>query len=123
MTIIRRWLRFWALVIGSIVLGLGMIAWGVARANAHDWYSGQRSKASSKNGWTCCNGNDGHGDCKTVRATLRADGVWVGVYNGREYTIPDDAMMPDETNGNPLEASMCVHQGRVLCFWKRAAGG
>lgn len=109
----------------TIVIGLVALAWSAPRA--HDWYSGQYSKHSRKQGGlSCCNQRVDHpngysGDCKPVRARMRGS-RWFFDYDGREYAVPDDAIMPDGTSGAPLEAHGCVNNGRVLCFWRRATG-
>lgn len=105
------WIKAAALLAGLLLLG-------AEPARSHDWYSGKRSKESLKYGHDCCSGYD----CEKVSAVWR-DGQWVGVWRGKEYAVPEDAIMPDDSNGEPLEASMCVHNGKVLCFWRRAAGG
>lgn len=134
MNAIRAW-RCWLIrqmgIGGGLVLlgiGLSVYALWIVPAWGHDWYAGQASKRSTELGhYSCCNQRVDHpggysGDCKPVSATMRG-AKWIFVYDGKEYEVPDNAMMPDETNGQPLEAHGCVNQDRVLCFWRRAAGG
>lgn len=104
---------FCGLLAVGFVFGL---AWG---ARAHEWYAGQTTDVEPYKGWSCCNGTD----CKIVRAWQREDGKWVGVYNDVEYVVPDEAIKPDESNGEPFQASMCVYEGKVLCFWRKGFGG
>ena len=95
-------------------------------ALAHDWYSGQHTNPDhpTRAGWSCCNGNADTGDCKPVRAWTKADGTWQFEYvDGSIWDVPDYAMKPDETNGEPFQASACIYKGTLMCFWRKAAGG
>src|SRR5262249_21717552 len=102
----------------TLGLAVGAIAaaiLGASACHAHDWYADQRSEVDGpRHGYSCCSGNSTSGDCEKVRAHQDADGHWIMVWRGQEYSVPDDAIKPDETNGEPLSYHGCVFQGQVL---------
>jgi hypothetical protein len=107
------------ILIAGMVLGLANPSF------AHDWYTNERTSPDHPvyPGWSCCNGDAVSGDCKPVRAWTTPAGSWQFEYNGATWDVPDYAIRPDETNGEPFQASACVYKGQVMCFWRKAAGG
>lgn len=84
--------------------------------SAHDWYTGK----TTQGGGSCCNGED----CKPVSAWQADDGHWQFRYtDGKTYDVPEEAVHPDHENPEPFQASGCVWNGKVLCFWRKRAGG
>src|SRR5262245_30395830 len=70
---------------------------GDGHAQNHDWYRSLKTKS----GWSCCNGDEGHGDCRPVRARQSFDGQWEAFYNGSWQHIPPDAILRDDLNRQP----------------------
>jgi hypothetical protein len=108
-----RWLA-------RVVVGCqaALLATGISSAAlAHDWFEGKTNGKGEK----CCDGED----CKPVRAWLTEDGSWQFLYalDGKTYDVPRDAMRPDDENPEPFQAFACVWRGRVMCFWRKRAGG
>jgi hypothetical protein len=92
-------------------------------ARAHDWYSGMKSRAKGVEGYSCCSGNEDTGDCRPVPAWMVGDRWRIRDLDGREYDVPDDAIHDDAENLEPFQASACIWHGRVICFWRKRAGG
>ena len=68
--------------------------WGDGHAANHDWYRTLKTKS----GWSCCSGDQGHGDCRPVQAHQRQDGDWEAYFNGSWQEIPPDAILRDDLN-------------------------
>jgi hypothetical protein len=91
---------------------------GDGHAEHHDWYRSLKTKS----GWSCCNGDEGHGDCRPVQAHQRTDGEWEAFYSGAWQEIPADAILRDELNRVPLHAHICERAGFVYCFLRGGGG-
>ena len=91
---------------------------GDGHAEHHDWYRTLKTKS----GWSCCNGDEGHGDCRPVQAHQRQDGEWEAYFSGAWQEIPADAILRDELNRVPLHAHICERAGFVYCFLKGGGG-
>lgn len=74
---------------------------GDGHAENHDWYRTLKTKS----GWSCCSGDESHGDCRPVQAHQRQDGDWEAYFDGSWQEIPPDAILRDELNRVPLHAS------------------
>jgi hypothetical protein len=92
---------------------------GDGHAEGHDWYGTLKSQL----GWSCCNGNKDHGDCRPVQARSRMDGQWEAYYSGGWHLIPPETILGDELNKDPLHAHICEQYGFVYCFLKGRLGG
>ena len=57
---------------------------GDGHAEHHDWYRTLKTKS----GWSCCSGDEGHGDCRPVQAHQRQDGEWEAYFSGAWQEIP-----------------------------------
>ena len=57
---------------------------GDGHAENHDWYRTLKTKS----GWSCCSGDEGHGDCRPVLAHQRQDGEWEAYFSGAWQEIP-----------------------------------
>jgi hypothetical protein len=91
---------------------------GDGHAANHDWYRTLKTKS----GWSCCSGDEGHGDCRPVQAHQRQDGEWEAFYSGSWQEIPPDAILRDELNKVPLHAHICERAGFVYCFLRGGGG-
>jgi len=91
---------------------------GDGHAQNHDWYR----ELKTKSGWSCCNGDEGHGDCRPAQARQRFDGQWEAYYGGTWQEIPADAILRDELNRVPLHAHICERAGFVYCFLRGGGG-
>jgi hypothetical protein len=91
---------------------------GDGHAENHDWYRTLKTKS----GWSCCSGDEGHGDCRPVLAHQRQDGEWEAYFSGAWQEIPRDAILRDELNRVPLHAHICERAGFVYCFLKGGGG-
>ena len=91
---------------------------GDGHAVNHDWYRTLKTKS----GWSCCSGDEGHGDCRPVQAHQRQDGEWEAYLSGSWQEIPRDAILRDELNRVPLHAHICERAGFVYCFLRSGAG-
>lgn len=119
--------RLAARVTGVLAAACGMLVLvGILDAvRAHDWYSEKKTSG----GGSCCNGitmPDGRrtGDCQPVRAWTDDAGRWHLLYvDGLEYDVPEDAIHDDSENVEPFQASACVWNRKVICFWRKRAGG
>lgn len=87
-------------------------------AQNHDWYQHLKTKA----GYSCCNGDVDHGDCRTVRARPRLDGQWEAQILGGWWQVPPEAILRDELNQQPLHAHICERNGRIYCFLRPGNG-
>src|SRR5258707_14762724 len=47
-------------------------------AEHHDWYK----ELKTHSGWSCCSGDEEHGDCRPAQAHQRDDGLWEAFYAG-----------------------------------------
>jgi hypothetical protein len=92
---------------------------GDGHAEGHDWYGNLKSQF----GWSCCNGDKDHGDCRPVQARSRMDGQWEAYYSGGWHLIPPETILRDELNKDPLHAHICEQSGFVYCFLKGELGG
>jgi hypothetical protein len=92
--------------------------WGDGHAANHDWYRTLKTKS----GWSCCSGDQGHGDCRLVQAHQRQDGDWEAYFNGSWQEIPPDAILRDDLNRVPLHAHICERAGFVYCFLRGGGG-
>lgn len=107
----------------SLTALLTLFAFTAPPASAHDWYSKLKSRAAGTKGYSCCNHNPKNPDCLPVQAWTDDTGQWFFLYkDGKEYRVPADAINPDEENQEPFQASACVWQGKVMCFWRKGAG-
>jgi hypothetical protein len=84
----------------------------------HDWYRDLKTKS----GWSCCNGDDGYGDCRPVHARLRIDGQWEAYFDRKWQEVPPDAILRDELNKAPLQAHICERAGFIYCFLRAGSG-
>ena len=84
----------------------------------HDWYRDLKTKS----GWSCCNGDEGHGDCRPVQARQRIDGQWEAYFSGEWQEVPPDAILRDELNKAPLQAHICERAGFIYCFLRAGSG-
>jgi hypothetical protein len=91
---------------------------GEGHAQNHDWYR----LLKTKSGWSCCNGDQGHGDCRPVRARQTVDGQWEAFFSGSWQSIPPDAILRDDLNKQPLQAHICERAGFVYCFLRSGSG-
>jgi hypothetical protein len=91
---------------------------GDGHAENHDWYRTLKTKS----GWSCCSGDEGHGDCRPVQAHQRQDGEWEAYFDGSWQEIPPDAILRDELNRVPLHAHICERAGFVYCFLRGGGG-
>jgi hypothetical protein len=91
---------------------------GDGHAANHDWYRSLKTKS----GWSCCSGDEGHGDCRPVQAHQRQDGEWEAYFSGAWQEIPSDAILRDELNRVPLHAHICERAGFVYCFLRGGEG-
>ena len=91
---------------------------GDGHAENHDW----DRTLKTKSGWSCCSGDEGHGDCRPVRAHQRLDGEWEAYFGGSWQEIPPDAILHDELNRVPLHAHICERAGFVYCFLRGGGG-
>ena len=91
---------------------------GDGHAEHHDWYRTLKTKS----GWSCCSGDEGHGDCRPVQAHQRQDGEWEAYFSGTWQEIPADAILRDELNRVPLHAHICERAGFVYCFLRGGGG-
>ena len=90
---------------------------GDGHAEQHDWYR----HLEMPSGGSCCNGDQEHGDCRPVRAFF--DGKhWRAFYGDRWQVVPDEAILSDALNLQPLRAHICERGGYVFCFLKGAGG-
>jgi hypothetical protein len=91
---------------------------GDGHALNHDWYRDLKTKS----GWSCCNGDEGDGDCRPVQARQGVDGQWE-VYFDREWQeVPPDAILRDELNKALLQAHICERAGFIYCFLRAGSG-
>src|SRR5262249_50877320 len=91
--------------------------YGDGHAANHDWYR----MLKTKSGWSCCNGDQGHGDCRPVQARERFDGQWEAFFNGSWQEIPPDAILRDDLDKKPLHPHICERAGFVYCFPRSGA--
>jgi hypothetical protein len=92
--------------------------YGDGHSQNHDWYR----ELKTQSGWSCCNGDEGHGDCRPAQARQRDDGQWEAYYSGSWQAIPADAILRDELNRVPLHAHICERAGFVYCFLRGGSG-
>ena len=87
----------------------------------HDWYSNKFNRI----GRSCCNGTtaDKPGDCRPTRAYKQGD-TWFALVDGEYKPVPDYAIMPDGSNEEPFQASVCANQfsKEIDCFFKKEGG-
>ena len=115
-----------AIVLTAFAVAVAVIgpAWaqsgnrGDGHAEHHDWYRTLKTKS----GWSCCSGDEGHGDCRPVQAHQRQDGEWEAYFSGTWQEIPADAILRDELNRVPLHAHICERAGFVYCFLRGGGG-
>ena len=84
----------------------------------HDWYR----ELKTRSGWSCCNGDERHGDCRPVQARQRGDGQWEAYVDRHWQEVPADAILHDELNKAPLHSHICERAGFIYCFLRARTG-
>jgi hypothetical protein len=86
--------------------------WGHGHAENHDWYKNLKQPGT---GYSCCNGDSTHGDCRPTRAYKTGDGTWRALVDGHWQPVPPSVVLkmlaPD---GN---SHVCAGKsGMIYCF-------
>jgi len=86
--------------------------WGHGHAENHDWYKNLKQPGT---GYSCCNGDTAHGDCRPTRAYLTDDGTWRALVDGRWMPVPPSVVLKQlAPDGN---SHVCAGKsGMIYCF-------
>ena len=85
-------------------------------AHGHDIYKDWQTGS----GASCCSERvehpNGHvtGDCRPVRAVQDMNGNWIAYEGGKEYPIPQHALVPIKSPDG--RSHICEMHGHVFCF-------
>lgn len=93
--------------------------YGHGHAENHDWYK----NLQTNQGYSCCNGDAEHGDCRPAAVWRDAEGrVWTRI-DGNRTLVPPAAVLPDRMNQKPLTGHICERGGYFYCALVGGAGG
>ena len=86
--------------------------WGHGHTENHDWYQNLKQPGT---GYSCCNGDTMHGDCRPTRAYLNDDGTWCAMIDGRWMPVPPSVVLKQlAPDGN---SHVCAGKsGMIYCF-------
>lgn len=127
MTTLRRWLVYWLVQLGALVLIAAALVWlGLATVRAqsgdhgHGWYE----QLKTPHGYSCCSPDKPGkpGDCRPVQARPRDDGSWEAFFGGRWQPVPPERILPDRLNRVPLQSHLCEQDGYIRCFLRGGSG-
>lgn len=101
-----RFLRIWPMALIAAAV-LCVLVWAFPAA-AHDGYE----KWRDRKGYGCCDQTD----CRPARAYPGEDGLWRVLTNGREYTVPADAVLSIPSPDG--RSHVCIAPGAIepRCF-------
>ncbi len=86
--------------------------WGEGHAENHDWYKKLKQPGT---GYSCCNGDVAHGDCRPTRAYLTEEGTWRAMIDGHWQPVPPSVVLKQlAPDGN---SHVCAGKsGMIYCF-------
>lgn len=86
--------------------------WGHGHAEHHEWY---RKLKQPGTGYSCCDGDATHGDCRPTRAYKTSDGTWRALVDGHWQPVPPSVVLPTQApDGN---SHVCAGKsGMIYCF-------
>jgi hypothetical protein len=86
--------------------------WGHGHAENHDWYQKLKQPGT---GYSCCNGDVTHGDCRPTRAYLTEEGTWRAMIDGHWTPVPPSVVLKQlAPDGN---SHVCAGKsGMIYCF-------
>jgi hypothetical protein len=81
-------------------------------AENHDWYKNLKQPGT---GYSCCNGDTAHGDCRPTRAYKTDDGTWRALVDGHWQPVPPSVVL--KTLAPDGNSHVCAGKsGMIYCF-------
>lgn len=86
--------------------------WGHGHAEHHDWYKNLKQPGT---GYSCCDGDATHGDCRPTRAYKTSDGTWRALVDGHWQPVPPSVVL--KTLAPDGNSHVCAGKsGMIYCF-------